>query len=275
MAHKYSAYWGLVLFKTNSTFCEPGICTKTLPQVICAGKNNPGLPMKLPGFTHGQKAQNTVVGAMYIVVLIAIVGVVAVSVGVPGMLSSDGGSGSSQAAAPAGTAQQEQTQMQGQSQSEGESQGSGWVTVTSAGDSGGSSAGVGTSTQRVNPQQIQLNLVRDAMANSSRVQLVSADIRNNELYVRYSQQNMSRPEILSGMGTVVGAYGGLVTTGASLDSVHGTVVDGSGQTAYTYTVQQSVVKQYNNGGMSDSEYRQQVVSQLQQANQSSSTAVVS
>lgn len=225
--------------------------------------------MKLPGFTSGEPAQNTVVAAMYIVVLIVVLAVVLVGTGVPSAITQNGGSGNAATATVSGG-----SSAQAQTQSQSQSQNSGLATSTSPQSSRGSSdAGSATSTQRVSEQQLQLNLVRDAMANSSRVQLASADIRNNELYVRYSQENMSRYEVVSGVGTVVGAYGGLVTTGASLEAVHGTLIDDTDRTAYTYTVQRSVVEQYNNGEMSDQEYKRRVLNSLNRTNRTSTTTI--
>lgn len=227
--------------------------------------------MKLPGFTPGESAQNAVVGFMYVVVIIVVVGA-AMAAGVPGMLSGGGDSGNSGAASnSSGQQTQAQSQSQGRSQSQGQSQGSGWVTVTSSGGSGSGESASGTSTPRISEDQVQLQLVRNAMANSSRVQLVSAEIRNNELYVQYTQDDMSRSEVLSGMGTVVGSYVGLVGTGADVQAVHGRLVDETGQPAYTYTVERDVVEQYNNGQMSDSQFRQEIVSSLNATGQASTT----
>ena len=222
--------------------------------------------MKIPGFKPGESAQNAVVGFMYIVVIIVVVVGAAMAAGVPGMLSGDGDSGNSGAASDSSD---QQTQVQ--SQSQGQSQGSGWVTVTSSGGSGSSESASGTSTPRISEDQVQLQLVRGAMANSSRVQLVSAEIRNNELYVQYTQDDMSRSEVLSGVGTVVGSYVGLVGTGADVQAVHGRLVDETGQPAYTYTVERDVVEQYNNGQMSDSQFRQEIVSSLNATGQASTT----
>ena len=225
--------------------------------------------MKLPGFTPGESAQNAVVGLMYVVVIIVVVVGAAMAAGVPGMLSGDGDNGNSGAASDSsGQQTQAQSQSRDQSQSEGQSQGSGWVTVTSSSGSGSES---GTSTPRISEDQVQLQLVRGAMANSSRVQLVSAEIRNNELYVQYTQDDMSRSEVLSGVGTVVGSYVGLVGTGADVQAVHGRLVDETGQPAYTYTVERDVVEQYNNGQMSDSQFRQEIVSSLNATGQASTT----
>ena len=224
--------------------------------------------MKLPGFTPGESAQNAVVGLMYVVVIIVVVVGAAMAAGVPGMLSDGGDSGNSGAASDSSD---QQTQVQ--SQSQGQSQGSGWVTVTSSGGSGSSESASGTSTPRISEDQVQLQLVRGAMANSSRVQLVSAEIRNNELYVQYTQDDMSRSEVLSGVGTVVGSYVGLVGTGADVQAVHGRLVDETGQPAYTYTVERDVVEQYNNGQMSDSQFRQEIVSSLNATGQASTTTV--
>ena len=222
--------------------------------------------MKLPGFTPGESAQNAVVGFMYIIVIIVIVAGAAMAVGVPGMLS-DGGDGNS---GDVSDSSGQQTQAQSQSEGQSQSQGSGWVTATPSGSSEDSGS---ASTQRISEDQVQLQLVRNSIANSSRVQLVSAEIRNNELYVRYTQDNMSRSEVLSGVGTVVGSYVGLVGTGADVQAVNGQLVDDTGQPAYTYTIQRDVVEQYNNGQMSDSQFRQEIVSSLNTTSQSSTTTI--
>lgn len=222
--------------------------------------------MSLPGFTPGEKAQNAVVAAMYFVALAAIV-VVAATFLSGGVLSGGGGNASQttpQASAPSA----DQTQSQPQDQSNP----SGWVTVTPSRDSGSSTSGStdsAPSDQRINQNQVQLRLVRNAIENNSRVELISADIRQNELYIRYTQDNMSRAEIPPGAGTVVGAYFGLVGSGSDLDAVNARLVDGSGEVAYTYSMKREVVARYNNNEISDSEFRQRIVNSIQPANQSS------
>lgn len=206
---------------------------------------------------------------MYFVALAAIVAVAATFVGIPGV----GGGNTTQTTpqAPAASADQTQSQPQDQSRS------SGWVTVTSSGDSGSSESGSTDSppsTQLINENQVQLQLVRNAMENNSKVELVSADIRQNELYVRYTQDNMSRAEIPAGAGAVAGTYLGLVGSGADLEAINGRLVDGSGQPAYTFTLEREVMRRYNNNKISDSELRQRIVDAIQPANQSSGSTTV-
>jgi hypothetical protein len=225
--------------------------------------------MNLPGFTPGEKAQNAVVAAMYFVALAAIVAVAATFIGIPGV----GGGNTTQVTPQAPAASGDQTQSQPQDQSGS----SGWVTVTSSGDSGSSeseSTDSAPPTQLINEKQVKLRLVRNAMENNSKVELVSADIRQNELYVRYTQDNMSRAEIPSGAGAVAGTYLGLVGSGSDLEAINGRLVDGSGQVAYTFTLERDIMVRYNNNRMSDSELRQRIVDAIQPANQSSGPTTV-
>lgn len=231
--------------------------------------------MKLPGFTPGESAQNAVVGAMYIVVILAVVGVAVVSAGVPGMLSSDSSNDAGQSASSPNSGQATQAQAQSQGNDQSQSQGSGWVTVTSAASSSGGGSGVaGTSTQVVDRQQLYISAIEAAASNSSRVQLESAEIRNNQLYVRYSQSDLSRSEVINGMGTMTGGYLSVVGTGGNIESLHGTVTDESGESAYTYTIQRDLVTQLNNNQLSNSELTQRFNQSLQPANQSSSTTAL-
>lgn len=230
--------------------------------------------MHLPGFTPGEKAQNAVVAAMYLVAIMAVVGVVVMSLGIPGVVLSqdinDGGSSDSVAS----NASIEQTQTQPQEQDQDQAKESGWVTVTSSSESESSSSDSSASTQstqRINAKQVQLGVLRNVMENSTRVRLISADIRQNEMYVRYTQSNMSQNEIRSGMGTVVGVFLGIVPLGADLQAIHGQIVDDSGQTIYTFTVERGIAIKYNNGELSNSQLRQQLIEALHPVNQTSAT----
>lgn len=223
--------------------------------------------MNLPGFTSGEKSQNAVVAAMYFVALAAIV-IVVVSVSFGGLLAGDGGNTTETTPqVSAGSADKTQAQPQAQSNS------SGWVTVTSSGDSGSSNSrrtDSTSSTQIINENEVQLQVVRNTMANYSRVQLVSAEIRQNELYVRYTQDNMTRSGIITGAGVVTGTYLGLVGSGSDLEALNARLVDESGQVTHNFTVSRDFILKYNNGEISDSTYRREIVEDLQLGNRTSS-----
>jgi hypothetical protein len=220
--------------------------------------------MRLPGFTPGERAQNAVVAAMYFVALAAIV-IAAATYG--GFL---GGSGANTTQttpqAPAASADQTQSLPEGQSNS------SGWVTVGSSSGSGnGDSSNSPQATQRLNENQVQLEAFRRAIANASRVQLVSAEMRQDGMYVRYTQESTTQSAARSGLGEVTGVYFGMVAAGSDLSAIHGRLVDESGQTVYTYTIKRQLAMRYNNNEISQSQLRQRLREALEPANQSSAT----
>jgi hypothetical protein len=222
--------------------------------------------MSLPGFTPGENAQNAVVAAMYFVALAAIVVTAATFGGFLG--GGDVNTTQTTPQTPAVSADQTQSQPQGQSNS------SGWVTVASSSGSGGnggdSSNSVGT-TQRFNENQVQLEAFRRAIANASRVQLVSADLRQDGMYVRYTQESTSLSAARSGLGEVTGVYFGMVAAGSDLQAIHGRLVDENGQTVYTYTIDRQLATRYNNNKISQSQLRQRLREALKPTNSTSNS----
>lgn len=224
------------------------------------------LLMSLPGFTSGEKAQNAVVAAMYLVAIVAVIGGAVMLLGSPGFMGGDSMSSSDSGAV-------EKTQAT--PQSEDQVEGSGWVTSTPSGGSSGDKSGAASATQRISEDQIQLTVVRRVLQNSSRIDPLSVEIRQNEMYVRYTQDSMTQSEIRSGAGEVTGAFVGLIPTGADLQALHGRLVNAQGQVAYTYTVERETVVKYNNGEMSGQQFRQIILESLQPTNQTSATVSLS
>lgn len=214
--------------------------------------------MSLPGFTPGEKAQNTVVAVMYLVAIAAVVGGAILVVGMPGSGDTADPVANQSAGAVEGTQVPSETQTEARSSESGTSSSSG---------AGGSETVTSAAFPRISEDQTYLTVLRNTMENSSRVELLSGDIRQNEMYVRYTQDSMSQSDIRSGAGSISGIYFGLVGTGADLQAIHGRLVDDSGRVAYTYTVDREIVVKYNNGEITKQQLRQTIVNSIQSTKQ--------
>ena len=222
------------------------------------------LLMSLPGFTSGEKAQNAVVAAMYLVAIVAVVGGAAMLLGLPGSV---GAGGDSMSSSDSGAIEKTQATPQ----PEDEVEGSGWVTSTPTGGPSSDELGSASSTQRIDGDQIQLTVFKKVLQNSSRIEPLSVETRQSEIYVRYTQDSMTQSEVRSGAGEVTGAFVGSVSTGSDLQALHGQLVNAQGQVAYTYTIDRETVVKYNNGEISKQQFRQAVLDALQPTDQASTT----
>lgn len=220
--------------------------------------------MSIPGFTPGQKAQNTVVAAMYLVMIVAVVGGVAMFVGFPGSGDTNPAAGQSGAGPATETTAPPEQQSQENS--------SGWVSVSNSNGSGDSSTA--SFTERVREEEVQQTIIRKSMANSSLVDLQSSKIQQKEIYIRYTQDISSQSDVASGVGAVTGILYEMVVSGFDVQAIHGELVNDNGQVTHTFTVNSETVEKHNSGQITDEELRQRLKESINQTGQASSTAAI-